>query len=226
MKKQDIFNRINSTISYIYIPIIFSVAAIIIVAGIQYGNLRELKSFANSLENISEPQVNTSYSDAFTEKPSETEPEGETVDRSKVEIADYGVMYATISCEKIGLNAPVFKGDDDSLLNSGIGQNFASSQPGFGRLILLCGHNNSYFNALKNIDKKDIVLMTTDYGVYKYEVTDMRVLEENDESAYDFNAKEEQLVMYTCYPFETLSRTQYRYFVYATLIEGPKFVDN
>ena len=53
----------------------------------------------------------------------------------------------------------------------------------------------------------------------------MKVVEASDETAYDFGIDHEQLIMYTCYPFDMLSSTPYRYFVYAELISGPEFVD-
>ena len=91
--------------------------------------------------------------------------------------------------------------------------------------MLLGGHNNTFFNGLKHIIEGDMFEIETNYGTYCYQVDEMKVLEENDKSAYDFTIEEEQLVLYTCYPFDMLSRTKYRYFVYASLVSGPVLVD-
>ncbi|MCI8669696.1 MAG: class D sortase [Lachnospiraceae bacterium] len=173
------------------------------------------------------PDFNPEYQSVFVKNAVEiSEDNGvERVKRSEVGIAEYGELYAYVRCTRIALDAPVYKGDNDDILKKGIGQNFASSQPGFGRLILLGGHNNTYFNALKNIGTDDIVEIETSYGIYKYKVTETKVVNESDSTAYDFAIEREQLVMYTCYPFDMLSRTQYRYFVYAELISGPVFTD-
>ncbi|MDF2568387.1 MAG: hypothetical protein K0R90_1843, partial [Oscillospiraceae bacterium] len=43
--------------------------------------------------------------------------------------------------------------------------------------------------------------------------------------AYDLSQKKEQLILYTCYPFNTLGLTSKRFFVYADKISGPQIVD-
>lgn len=149
----------------------------------------------------------------------------EVVKRTDVPIAEYGELYGEVVCGKIALDAPLYKGDDDDILRAGVGQSFAASQPGFGRLVLICGHNNTYFNALKNIAIDDVVEISTSYGTYSYRITETKVVEENDTTAYDISVDHEQLVMYTCYPFDMLSHTNYRFFVYGELVSGPVFVD-
>lgn len=219
--------KLNRVLAYIYMPVFFSLLAYGIVYIMAYDLISIVKNTVSIIMADEVPDFNEDYESVFVPDSVDIEEKDgvETVKRSDVYIADYGEMYANVKCSKIALDAPVYKGDDDNILIKGIGQNFASSQPGFGRLVLLCGHNNTYFNALKNIVVGDIVEMETSYGTYKYKVTDLKVLEETDTNAYSYDVEKEQLVMYTCYPFDKLSRTQYRYFVYATLVSGPRFVD-
>ncbi len=213
--------------AYIYMPLLFSFLAYAVV----YIMASDIISMAvNTVRLVmadEAPDFNPEYQSVFVKNAVEiSEDNGvERVKRSEVGIAEYGELYAYVRCTRIALDAPVYKGDNDDILKKGIGQNFASSQPGFGRLILLGGHNNTYFNALKNIGTDDIVEIETSYGIYKYKVTETKVVNESDSTAYDFAIEREQLVMYTCYPFDMLSRTQYRYFVYAELISGPVFTD-
>lgn len=225
--KKRFFRKLNRVLAYVYMPILFSVIAYGIVYLMASDIIHIVRNTVGLILSDEAPDFNRTYESVFIENHVEvSENNGEeTVKKSDVPIYNYGEMYAYIKCGRIALNAPVYKGDNDTILMNGIGQNFASSQPGFGRLILLCGHNNTYFNALKNIKKEDIIEIETSYGTYRYQVSDMKILDKNDESAYDFSSKKEQLVLYTCYPFDMLSLTQYRYFVYASLISGPKFVD-
>ena len=65
----------------------------------------------------------------------------------------------------------------------------------------------------------------TSYGTYHYEVKETKVINETDTGAIDYSIDHEQLVMYTCYPFDMLSHTPYRFIVYADLVSGPVFVD-
>ena len=225
--KNGFAGKLNRVMAYIYMPLLFSFLAYAVV----YIMASDIISMAvNTVRLVmadEAPDFNPEYQSVFVKNAVEiSEDNGvERVKRSEVGIAEYGELYAYVRCTRIALDAPVYKGDNDDILKKGIGQNFASSQPGFGRLILLGGHNNTYFNALKNIGTDDIVEIETSYGIYKYKVTETKVVNESDSTAYDFAIEREQLVMYTCYPFDMLSRTQYRYFVYAELISGPVFTD-
>ena len=66
------------------------------------------------------------------------------------------------------------------------------------------------------------IAIETRYGTYHYTISDMRVVEETDASAYDLAADEENIILYTCYPFGQLSTTPYRYFIYGTPVSGPQ----
>ena len=82
-------------------------------------------------------------------------------------------------------------------------------------------HTSTYFRDFDRIEKGTVVLIETSYGKYLYEVTDMRVADADDTSAYDLTADEDNLILYTCYPFGQVSPTEQRYFVYAKWISGP-----
>lgn len=222
-----IARKLNRVMAYIYVPLLFSFIAYGVIYLLASDLIGIVTSAASMIISDEAPNFDTEYNSVFEKDLVEvTEDNGTlTVKRSEVGIADYGEMYAHVRCTKIALDAPVYKGDDEKILKHGVGQNFASSQPGFGNLVLLSAHNNLYFNALKNIAVDDIVEIETSYGTYSYKVTEAKVVEAKDESAYNFLVDHEQLIMYTCYPFDMLSTTPYRYFVYADLVSGPKFVD-
>ena len=226
-RKTSFARKLNRVMAYVYMPLFFS----FIAYGVAYFMTSDLISMAVNTASLvlsdEVPVFEEEYKSVFVKNSVDVvEDDGiQKVKRSEVGVAEYGELYAYVRCTRLALDAPVYKGDDDKILKQGIGQNFASSQPGFGRLILLCGHNNTYFNALKNIELDDIVEIETSYGTYQYRVSDTKVVDEKDSSAYDFETDHELLVMYTCYPFDVLSRTQYRFFVYAELISGPEFID-
>ena len=90
-----------------------------------------------------------------------------------------------------------------------------------GKTILLAGHNNTFFNDLQHAEVGATVTITTHYGVYTYEVTEMKVMDYQDETSYDFSRTDENLILYTCYPFDALGFTPNRYFVYAKYVSGP-----
>ena len=102
-------------------------------------------------------------------------------------------------------------------MRNGVGIYAGSFVPGYGGTILVAGHNNTYFNGLKNAQVGQRVEIKTNYV---YEITDTAVKSANDSSAYDLSADYENLIMYTCYPFDELGLTSKRFFVYAKLVSG------
>lgn len=109
-------------------------------------------------------------------------------------------------------------------MNAGVGTYKDDSRvgiPGEGKTILLAGHNNTFFNDLQHAETGATVTITTHYGVYTYEVTGTEILDYQDETAYDFTRTDENLILYTCYPFDALGFTPNRFFVYAKYVSGP-----
>ena len=91
---------------------------------------------------------------------------------------------------------------------------------------MIAGHTGTYFRDFERIQKGTMISIETRYGKYRYEVTDIRIAEENDTSAYDLNASEDNLILYTCYPFGQISPTTQRCFVYAKFVSGPTILED
>lgn len=226
-RKTHFAKKLNRVMAYIYMPLFFSFLAYGVTYLLASDAVHLTMNLVSLISADEAPDFNTENQSIFVKDSVEiVEDEGvPTVRRADVRMADYGDMYAYVRCTRIALEAPVYYGDDNAILKKGAGQDFSSSQPGFGRLIVLCAHNNTFFNALKNIENNDIIEIETSYGTYCYEVKETKILNENDKSAFNFAIDHEQLVMYTCYPFDMLAHTPDRFFVYADLVSGPVFVD-
>ena len=175
-------------------------------------------------ENTSTDAESTTI-ETTTEETTTVPPETQTVHLSDYDQISEGSLYGYLSCEKIGLNCSVYMGDDSYILRKGAGQIPATFLPGEGGLIMLGAHNNSYFNCLQYSEIGDIITLETSYGIYQYQVVSTETVDVSDKNAYDFYTNHEQLLLYTCYPFDTLSSTVYRYMVHADLISGPSVVD-
>lgn len=135
-----------------------------------------------------------------------------------------GDRYGRITVEGTTVDAPLYYGDANAQLNAGVGtykDNIGVGLPGEGKTILLAGHNNTFFNDLQHVEEGATVTIETHYGTYTYEVTEMKVLDHQDTSAYDFSRTDENLILYTCYPFDAIGFTPDRYFVYGKYISGP-----
>ena len=157
-----------------------------------------------------------------------TDYEGETIDASKVDFPSVNTEFGELIIEGTGVDAKLYYGDGQAALRNGVGVYHGSFVPGYGKTVLVAGHNNTYFNGLKNVSKGDVVHIKTSWGNYKYKVNKIKIVDTGNEKAvkkaYDLNADKENLILYTCYPFDELGLTPQRFFVYADKISGPKIV--
>ena len=147
--------------------------------------------------------------------------QAETIDLDDIRFPGRYEMYATLSIDSCGIEDNVYFDDSKKSLRLGLGQYYGSHIPGFGKPILICGHNNRSFRMLGEVAEGDIVTVTTEYGIYQYRVTHTKILNAKDPSAISLSQNKEQLILYTCYPFTTLTLTSKRLFVYADKISGP-----
>ena len=184
------------------------------------------KSTVNSVVNIwsmmaTDTQVydaDDTYNDLYL---NEFDPNADTIAGSSITFPSPGTRYGEISIEGTEINCPLFFGDDSKTLRRGAGHYAGSSYPGTSSTIIIGGHNNSFFKTLKDAQVGSIVTVKTHYGVYTYKITNSAIKKFDDRSAFDLNATKENLVLYTCYPFNALGLTKQRYFVYAEYVSGP-----
>lgn len=150
-----------------------------------------------------------------------------TVKASQITFPRSGTKYAELSAYSEDSSYPavsVFFGDTKSILRKGIGHYPGSSFPGEGSTVLLGGHNNTHCLFLQYLKVGDLINIKTNYGQYLYRINEIAIKKHNSPSAYDLSATKENLVIYTCYPFDELGLTTKRYFVYAEYVSGPKIL--
>ena len=165
-------------------------------------------------------------------QPSETPEPGATPDPvtpkipiSAITFPKLGQRYGNLTCDRIGLDSPVYWGDSNDVLRNGAGQYWGSFLPGFGRVILISAHNTTYFKCLQNIQVDDIITFDTNYDTYKYVIFSVEVMEETEldrlmEKQY-FLDENETLILYTCYPFHAISgRKHKRLVAFGIRLEG------
>lgn len=210
--------------AYFYMPLIFALAGFAIVYVAFYPVITMAEAIGSMLIAQEAPDFNDKLNSIYTEP--EKNSTAETVSSSDIQNPDVGDLYGKVTCDRIGLTGPLYMGDTKAILKTGIGQYYGSFIPGYGKPLLLAAHNTTYFRPLQDIVEGDIVTISTSYGIYEYKVTGTRVALATDESAYDLMQDKEQLIMYTCYPFDMLTASKSeRFFVYADKISGPNIVD-
>lgn len=214
--------------SFIILPVVFFIITYLIFYLILSPALTTFSQAMGMFFSDSEKKFSSEYNNIFVPV-SENEENEENSDKDKsetVNISDivypkYGEMFGELIIDDCAVDAPLFLGDNSVALRNGVGIYYGSCIPGYGKTILVAGHNSTFFNGLKNAEKDQSIVIKTSYGNYEYEITDIAVKQANDSSAYDLSADEENLILYTCYPFDELGLTSRRYFVYADYVSGP-----
>ena len=126
-----------------------------------------------------------------------------------------------ISVENTDINCDLYFGDSDYNLDRGAELYDGSNLPGAGGVSLIAGHCASFFSTLGSAQIGDLIKIETTYGTYTYKITETVVKKATDPTAYDPTKTDNSIVLYTCYPFNTIISVDERYFVYADFVSGP-----
>lgn len=211
--------------SFIILPIIFCLIIYTAVFAAIYPYLTFVSAGSNLFFSEGEKDYSTEYDNIFVpvseDKNKDKDNKKKSVAIRNVQFPKYGDLFGEIIIEDCGIDNNLFFGDGEVSLRNGIGTYNGSFIPGYGRTILLAGHNNTYYNGLKNAKKGQEVLIRTSYGNYRYKIKKTAVKDAKDRSSFDLDADYENLIMYTCYPFDEIGLTEKRFFVYADYVSGP-----
>ena len=202
-------SRAYKLLAYIYMPVIFSIIAyfIIYIALKPYWDvaISAVSIIASGSNKIVSNEEKPPVYDPNAEMPKLKEAEKPYIDARDIPEPISGNQYGQLTCEKVGLDVPVYWDDTYEILRKGAGQYPGTTMPGYGRMLLLSAHNVSHFRPLRDMEVGDIISFDTSYGEYEYEVTEIQVYNELDLEKWVLDHildEEEVLVMYTCWPFE------------------------
>ena len=217
------------------VPVVFALIAFGILALLSYSFLSPYAGLVQLFMNESEEETGPRDLMAGLEQMEQsetTEPEtppdaskGDTIPMSSITMPKEGDRYGTITVGGTAISCPLYYGSSNASLNRGAGtfsNNLDVGIPGRGRTIFIMGHNHTFFSDLRHAEVGQKVTIKTHYGTYIYEIVDMKPVDYEDSSAYDLSRKEENLILYTCYPFSELGFTRQRYFVYCDYVSGPQ----
>lgn len=141
------------------------------------------------------------------------------IDGHLKEYPAFGEQYGTLIINKIGVYAPIIFGANSDTILNGVGHDSGSYFPGENGSIIMCEHNYmNHFNRLGELESGDIIEIKTNYGDFYYSVYDSQIVLENETEKLPIQQGEENLMIYTCYPFNSVGYTNERYVVYAVNI--------
>lgn len=217
--KSNISKRIAA---YIVIPLLFIILGFLVLFISCKPVVGMIKSYGNMIITKGAP----GYGNEFNPELSKLEMNKQSkFNANQIQVPALETHYANIYCERVELEAPVYYGDSDTVLSYGVGQYTASGLPGEGKPILIGGHDATYFERLEDIKIGDVVTIETNYGQFEYKVATTRIADALEADAYDLSQPKEQLILYTCYPFnQLLGDSSERFFVYCDGISDSETV--
>ncbi|MBN1811260.1 MAG: class D sortase [Anaerolineae bacterium] len=108
-----------------------------------------------------------------------------------------------IQIASIGVEAPVVEGDDWEALKQGAGHHIGSANPGESSNCIISAHNDIFgeiFRDLPDVDLGDEVFVYTASQVYRYIITQKRIIEPDDVNVM-YPTSSPVLTLISCYPY-------------------------
>jgi len=148
--------------------------------------------------------------------------EEEIIYASDIELPVYGEQFAQVKSD-VGIDQPVFFGDNDEILLRGAGHSIISSFPGFYGTVLIGAHVFPEFHRLNVLELGDTFTITTHYGEFVYRVLEKKVIYRSDPFITETLRQDEQRLafLYTCWPFDQFGFPLERLVVIGEQISGP-----
>ena len=131
-------------------------------------------------------------------------------------IADEALV-GRIEIPRLNLRAIIAEGIDTRTLRRAVGHLPGTPMPGEHGNVVLAGHRDTFFRALKDVRQDDIVRITTPRGRYEYVVEATAVVEPTRTDVLDATT-EPSVTLVTCYPFYLVGDAPDRFVVRARLI--------
>jgi sortase A len=129
----------------------------------------------------------------------------------------HGGLVGRMEIPRLDLSAVIFEGTDDPVLSLGVGHLTGSALPGQRGNVVLAGHRDSFFRALRNIRNGDVVEVTTQQGARRYEIGTTRIIAPTEVSVLE-PTRIPTLTLVTCYPFYYVGHAPKRFIVRGTEI--------
>ena len=161
------------------------------------------------------PAVTSDGAIAVTSESNVPGSQGGQVNQGQVPSTD-SLLRGLIIIERFNTRVAVYETMDLSVLKYGMGHYPQGGWPGSNKQIFLAGHNNREMRVLKDIKKGDKITFKSSLGQKDYYVDRTKIVNENDGGVVKSDALEkDELVLMTCWPFNSLGNEKERFLVYA-----------
>ena len=126
-------------------------------------------------------------------------------------------LMGRIDVPRLGVSVAVAEGTDNPTLRHAAGHIAGTGVPGEVGNIGIAAHRDTFFRPLRNIQRDDIITLTTLRGEYRYRVVSTKVVDPSDVAVLNPDGTE-ILTLVTCYPFYFVGSAPNRFIVRATRV--------
>ena len=123
-------------------------------------------------------------------------------------------LIGRMEVQRLGVSIVVMEGTSGKTLRRAVGHIKGTALPGEVGNVGIAGHRDTFFRPLRNIQRNDMITLTTVFGDYRYRVMSTRIVKEHDVAVLDPSGNE-ILTLVTCYPFYFVGPAPYRFIVRA-----------
>lgn len=132
----------------------------------------------------------------------------------------YGDKYGEVTIDSLDVKLPLYFGSSLDILRKGVGHSTGSYFPGEGGSIVCMAHDTAGFlKYLYTIKTGEKINIKTDYGKFTYQIYDTKIVDQKETSAINVQKDEEILMLYTCYPSNSIGHATHRFITYSKLVE-------
>lgn len=121
-------------------------------------------------------------------------------------------LIGRIEIPRLKVNAVVKEGANSKTLSRAVGHVPYTALPGEQGNVGVAAHRDTYFRGLRNVRHGDVIRVTTDEGVYLYEVDALKIVwPKNVEVLHP--TPDRRITLVTCYPFNYVGSAPKRFIV-------------
>ena len=126
-------------------------------------------------------------------------------------------LVGRVDIPRLGVSVVVVEGTSSSVLRRAAGHIAGTFLPGQLGNVGISAHRDTFFRPLRNIQRDDVVTVTTLRGEYRYRVVSTKVVNPEDVEVLNSDGSE-VLTLVTCYPFYFVGPAPSRFIVRAERI--------
>jgi len=124
-------------------------------------------------------------------------------------------LIGRMEVPRLDVSVMVVEGTSGKTLRRGVGHIAGTALPGQPGNVGIAGHRDTFFRPLRNIQRDDIITLTTPQGEYRYRVVSTKIVNPDNVAVLNSDG-DEVLTLVTCYPFYYVGPAPDRFIVRAT----------